>query len=53
MFSLPTQRDRQNLLHEYMPTNYSVVNNRTIDSVRHLLIVIGPTLTMVPSSCTK
>ena len=35
MFGLPTQRDRQQLLHEYSPTNYSVVNVRTIDSVSH------------------
>ena len=34
MFGLPTQRDRQHVLREYNPTNYSVVNAKTIDSVR-------------------
>ena len=33
MFGLPTQRDRQHVLHEYNPTNYSVVNINTIESV--------------------
>ncbi len=33
MFGLPTQRDRQHVLREYNPTNYSVVNVNTIDSV--------------------
>ncbi|PIL24011.1 hypothetical protein GSI_13762 [Ganoderma sinense ZZ0214-1] len=37
MFGLPTQRDRQHLLHEYMSTNYSVVNNRTIDSLYEVM----------------
>ncbi|KAI0748140.1 L-lysine 6-monooxygenase (NADPH-requiring)-domain-containing protein [Daedaleopsis nitida] len=32
MYQLPTQRDRQNVLQEYNPTNYSVVNVNTIDS---------------------
>lgn len=53
MFGLPTQRDRQHLLHEYSSTNYSVVNNRTIDSVGNQLTMGRPALTIVPSSCTK
>ncbi|KAI1795864.1 L-lysine 6-monooxygenase (NADPH-requiring)-domain-containing protein [Ganoderma leucocontextum] len=37
MFGLPTQRDRQHLLQEYSATNYSVVNNRTIDSLYEVM----------------
>ncbi|TBU35962.1 L-lysine 6-monooxygenase (NADPH-requiring)-domain-containing protein [Dichomitus squalens] len=37
MFGLPTQRDRQQLLHEYSATNYSVVNIRTIDALYEVL----------------
>lgn len=33
MFGLPSKRDRQAVLREYNPTNYSVVNMRTIDNV--------------------
>ena len=34
-FNLPSKRERQAVLREYNPTNYSVVNMRTIDSVSH------------------
>ena len=34
-YNLPSKRERQAVLREYNPTNYSVVNMRTIDSVSH------------------
>ncbi|KAH9854246.1 lysine/ornithine N-monooxygenase [Lenzites betulinus] len=37
MFSLPSKRDRQAVLREYNPTNYSVVNMRTIDSLYEVM----------------
>ncbi|RPD66153.1 lysine/ornithine N-monooxygenase [Lentinus tigrinus ALCF2SS1-7] len=37
MFGLPTQRDRQQVLREYDPTNYSVVNINTIESLYEVM----------------
>ncbi|KAI0831322.1 lysine/ornithine N-monooxygenase [Trametes gibbosa] len=37
MFGLPSQRDRHAVLREYNPTNYSVVNMRTIDSLYEVM----------------
>ncbi|KAI0721074.1 L-lysine 6-monooxygenase (NADPH-requiring)-domain-containing protein [Cerioporus squamosus] len=37
MFGLPTQRDRQHVLQEYNPTNYSVVNINTIESLYEVM----------------
>ncbi|KAI0780915.1 lysine/ornithine N-monooxygenase [Trametes elegans] len=36
-FGLPSKRDRQAVLREYNPTNYSVVNMRTIDSLYEVM----------------
>ncbi|CDO68275.1 hypothetical protein BN946_scf184799.g2 [Trametes cinnabarina] len=36
-FNLPSKRDRQTVLREYNPTNYSVVNMRTIDSLYEVM----------------
>ncbi|KAI9064452.1 lysine/ornithine N-monooxygenase [Trametes sanguinea] len=36
-FNLPSKRDRQAVLREYNPTNYSVVNMRTIDSLYEVM----------------
>ncbi|KAI0647069.1 lysine/ornithine N-monooxygenase [Trametes meyenii] len=37
MFGLPSKRERQHVLREYNPTNYSVVNMRTIDSLYEVM----------------
>ncbi|KAL1947917.1 hypothetical protein VTO73DRAFT_13641 [Trametes versicolor] len=37
MFGLPSKRDRQAVLREYNPTNYSVVNMRTIDNLYEVM----------------
>ncbi|TFK91048.1 lysine/ornithine N-monooxygenase [Polyporus arcularius HHB13444] len=37
MFRLPTQRDRQHVLREYNPTNYSVVNINTIENLYEVM----------------
>ncbi|KAH9901402.1 L-lysine 6-monooxygenase (NADPH-requiring)-domain-containing protein [Cubamyces lactineus] len=36
-FNLPSKRERQTVLREYSPTNYSVVNMRTIDSLYEVM----------------
>ncbi|KAI0362120.1 lysine/ornithine N-monooxygenase [Trametes cingulata] len=36
-YNLPSKRDRQAVLREYNPTNYSVVNMRTIDSLYEVM----------------